>query len=618
MFLSELVLLRTLADGCAGVQACVKHYIGNEQETQRNPATVRNVRVEAVSSNIDDRTIHELYGWPFANAIKAGTSSVMCSYNRINSSYGCQNSKLLNGMLKDELGFQGYVVSDWGAVHSGVLAIDSGLDMDMPGGNDGFFGDTLTGAINNGSLLETRLDDMVIRIMTPYFHLGQDKNFPTIDPSSGDLGGFDASQSGYDWILNGTKNRDVRGDHAELIRELGAASVTLLKNTNNVLPISTPPRSIGVFGNDAADLTDGLYSGVSAFRGRVNGWNIGTQYVGDGSGTGRLTYLVSPLEAIKAWALPARSLVQYVTNNTAVAGYLPSVYPKPDVCFVFLKTYATEGRDRTSLASNFGGDDVVTSVARYCNNTIVITHSAGPNTMPWADHPNVTAILAAHLPGQESGNSIMDVISGTVNPSGKLPFTIANNESDYNAPITNLTGTTEPNAWQSDFTEGLMIDYRHFDSANITPRYEFGFGLSYTTFSISGLSAIATATNISALPPASASLPGGNPLLWDTVATATFTVSNTGTVSGATVPQLYVGFPSDTSPPETPPQVLRGFDKILLQPGESQSVTFSLARRDLSYWNVVAQQWQIPAGTFTLKVGMSSRDIQATGSVSLV
>lgn len=619
----EAVNATIIAMQSTGLQACVKHYIGNEQETQRNPSTENGVTIEAVSSNIDDRTMHELYTWPFANAIRAGVASVMCSYNRINGSYACQNSKTLNGILKEELAFQGYVVSDWGGTHSGVPAIQSGLDMDMPGSigwssnsNASYFGGNITIAVNNGSLPISRLNDMILRVMTPYFYLGQD-DYPTVDPSSADLEGFVASESPYQWDLSGTKHRDLRDDHASLIRNLGASSATLLKNTNNALPISKPPKVIGVFGNDAADEADGLYQ-PEDYPANDYGYDIGTLYVGGGSGTGRLSYLVPPLDAIKAWARPSGSLVQYITSNSVAAESVSTIYPIPDVCFVFLKTYVTEGQDRLSFDVDWNGTTVVNTVTKLCNNTIVVTHSGGVNTMPWADNPNVTAIIAAHLPGQETGNSLVDVISGKVNPSGKLPFTIAYNASDYNAPIVNFTGTDEPDAWQSDFTEGLLIDYRHFDASNITPRYEFGFGLSYTTFSLSDLNVVPSGGNVSAFPPTSNVAPGGNPSLYETLAKVTFTVSNTGDVAGATVPQLYIAFPQDTSPSGTPPQVLRGFDKITLSAGESQSLTFSLTRKDLSFWDVVAQDWQIPSGSFGVTLGLSSRDVQADSSISLL
>ena len=320
---------------------------------------------------------------------------------------------------------------------------------------------------------------------------------------------------------------------------------------------------------------------------------------------GRLTYMVSPLEAIKARGAQDGALVQYITNNAVILSGISSIFPTPEVCLVFLKTYVTEGRDRTSLEADWNSTAVVNSVTARCSNTVVITHSGGINTMPWADNPNVTAIVAAHLPGQEIGNSIVDILYGVVNPSGRLPYTIAFQDSDYDAPILNVTGSTDPNAWQADFTEGLLVDYRHFDSANITPRYEFGYGLSYTTFSISGLSITPAGSNVTAYPPPISGdpPPGGNSALYYVVATATVTATNTGSVNGATVVQLYVGFPQDTSPSGTPPQVLRRFEKVT---------------KDLSFWDIGAQDWKIPSGAFDMRVGLSSRDITEKQNVNLL
>ncbi|KAF6829343.1 beta-glucosidase g [Colletotrichum plurivorum] len=611
----------------AGVQATAKHWIANEQETMRNPTFVKNgtatdIDVQAISSNIDDRTLHELYVWPFANAVKANAASFMCSYQRINGSYGCQNSKTNNGILKTELGFNGYVMTDWGALHSGMASIEAGTDMDMPGGlgtygmtweAGSFFGGNITTAVNNGTLNVARLDDMITRIMTPYFWLGQDKDFPTIDPSTGDLNTFSPKKT---WVrefnLTGERSRDVRENHGELIRKHGAAATVLLKNVGKALPLKAP-KSIAIFGNDAGEDTQGFYN--------QDDFEFGTLVAGGGSGTGRLTYLVTPLEAIKTRASKDGALIQQWLNNTLIVNsnvtdlWIPKA---PEVCLVFLKTWAQEAADRQHLDVDWDGNEVVETVAKDCNNTIVITHSSGINTLPWANHPNVTAILAAHYPGQESGNSLVDILYGDVNPSARLPYTIALNGTDYNAPPTTAINTTGEYDWQSWFDEKLEIDYRYFDAHNISVRYEFGFGLSYTTFGVADFAAEPVVEGITSAPEDRPIQPGGNPALWETIYNATAVVSNTGDVAGAAVPQLYVTFPADTTPAGTPPRQLRGFDKVPLAPGESKTVGFELMRRDLSYWDVVSQQWVIPAGEFTLSLGWSSRDLQAFAKITPV
>lgn len=485
-------------------------------------------------------------------------------------------------------------------------------------------------AVNNGSLALSRVDDMVRRVMLPYFALGQDKDFPQIDPTGGVYPEInDYEEESYwleEWtaggaIGNNTEPIDVRSpDHVSLIRTLGAAGTVLLKNTNGALPLKKP-KNIGVFGNAAGDLTNGQYY-------RSYNYEYGCLPAGGGSGTSRFAQLISPLEAIKIRARADGSYVQYILNNTQLiypgpaTGQHVIISPNPDVCLVFLKTWAAEGEDRTSLASDWRGDEVVEAVAAVCPNTIVVTQSTGINLMPWADHENVTAILASHLSGEEIGNSLVDILYGDYNPSGHLPYTIAYNATDYDfAPVTtNVSNSTDTNAWQADFTERLLIDYRYFDYHNMSVRYEFGFGLSYTTFALSSLaiSSLAndTITPFPAAEKTNTTSPGGNANLWTALYKVSVQVSNTGGIAGAAVPQLYLTLPATTgyAGEETPVKQLRGFEKIELAANGTQTVEFELMRRDISFWDVVAQDWQVPTGTFGVKVGFSSRDIQAEGS----
>lgn len=333
----------------AGVQATAKHWIGNEQEIMRNPVfnpngTLTDVDFEAISANIDDRTMHEVYMFPFANSVKAGVAAMMCSYQRLNGSYACQNSKSTNGLLKGELGFEGYVMSDWGAVHSGVASIEAGLDMNMvslgaisdhgksmyifaaytdfpplqPGGlgaygftfgegSGSFFGGNITRGVNNGTIETGRLDDMILRIMTPYYWLGQDKDYPLVDPSSSyfleqTLFPKKLWNKNVDMLVGGEASRDVREKTtAKLIREHGAAAAVLLKNVNKALPLKSA-KSVAIFGNDAGDPTQGYYNQPN--------YEYGTLTAGGGSGTGRLTSIVTPLDAIKNRVAQDNGIVQ--------------------------------------------------------------------------------------------------------------------------------------------------------------------------------------------------------------------------------------------------------------------------------------------------------------------
>ncbi|KAI9147001.1 putative beta-glucosidase G [Paramyrothecium foliicola] len=599
-----------------GVQTCSKHWLANEQELQRSYTVVDGQRIEGISSKLDDRTIRELYGWPFYNAIRAGTTSIMCSYNRFNGTYACENEYLLQDVLRDEMGFDGYIISDWFATHSGAKSINAGLDLNMPGGLDtatiadglSYWGVTnITNMIDDGSVKIERLDEMVQRILTPYYYYDQDAaSYPEIDWSL--MYSFAAWSNVLDLFPPPhPAARDVRGDHGKLIRRIAAESTILLKNVDGVLPLKDP-KNIGVFGNDAADPSEGL-----TFN---RPFEIGTLDVGSGAASGRHSYIVSPIDAIRTKAKENEARVQYIFRNDMIAkGDFSALYPIPEVCLVFLNSFSGENLDRVSYELDWNSTTVVEQVANKCNNTVVITHSVGVNTMPWADHPNVKAIVAAHLPGQETGNSIVDILWGDVNPSGKLPYTIPFNVSDIDIPIVNLTKeeVTSSVAWEAEFDEGLMLDYRKLDAEGIEPLFEFGFGLSYTTFVMSeDVKVLQLAKNVTAKPDSSKPIvPGGHPDLWDVVVKLEVTVTNTGSVAGATVPQLYVGLPKDTTPEGTPVQVLRGFDKIYLEPGKNGKVVFDLTRRDLSYYNVDYKDWVIPKGVMTFNVGFSSRDIKA-------
>ncbi|KAJ1715519.1 putative beta-glucosidase [Aspergillus flavus] len=361
----------------------------------------------------------------------------------------------------------------------------------------------------------------------------------------------------------------------------------------------------------------------------VGNHEYGVLAVGGGSGSGLFTYFVSPLEAIKQRAnFREKTLAQYVPNNSAIieenSPYLKALLP------------STPDKAKTAPPStlDWNGDEVE-KIASTCSNTVVVTHSNGVNILLWADHPNVTAILAAHLPGQEAGSSIVDVLWGEVNPSGHLPYSIAKSESDSSfAPIQNSTtlqNTNDPTAWQSDFEEGASeAQYHetskhanrthwesigHFDYYNKSVQYEFGYGLSYTTFSIEKDISLTPLFNgdLSALPADAKILPGGNPNLWEVLYRISITVRNTGEI-GATVPQLYLSLPKGTAQEASPINVLRGFEKVYLQPGESRNVTFQLTRRDISHWDVTGQQWMIPSGLMQAHVGFSSRDFRVAGS----
>jgi len=267
------------------------------------------------------------------------------------------------------------------------------------------------------------------------------------------------------------------------------------------------------------------------------------------------------------------------------------------------------------------GDALVLAVAAQNNNTIVIVNSVGPLIVePWIEHPNVTAVVWAGIPGSEVGNALTDVLYGAWNPSGRLPYTIAKSPSDY--PTQLIFGGEPGEILSLPYTESLNIDYRHFDAKNITPRFEFGFGLSYTTFEYSGLSIQAiyagddpvdlVSVYAWEIGDATPIAQGSSRAFWlhKPAFIVSFIIENSGLVFGGEIPQLYVNFPASAG---EPPSVLKGFTNTELSPGEKNSVNITLSRYDLSIWDVVQQGWRKPQGQIGITVGASSRDVRLKG-----
>jgi beta-glucosidase len=639
-----------------GVMATAKHYLLNEQEHFRQAWEwgIPN----AISSNVDDRTLHEIYAWPFADSVQAGVTSVMCSYNQVNSSYACQNSKLLNGILKDELGFQGFVQS--------VASALAGLDVTMPGdglrwakGNS-LWGGELTKAVLNGSVPMGRLDDMATRVVASWYQVGQDKwpedsgpNFSSwTNEKIGKLHEGSPSDTSMG-VVNQFVNAQGEGKdaHSHIVRRVAAEGTVLLKNEGKLLPLDRKgwkkgkrqtKYRVGVFGEDARLPHAGINNCPD------QSCNEGTLASGWGSGAVNFSYIVEPMSAIRE-AFDKDSV--YVTDW--LENKLPSqkvILEDQDLCIVFANADAGEGfehyekirGDRNDLYLQKGGDKLIQDVAKGCGegmgDVVVVIHAVGPVIMEnFVDIMNVKAVVLANLPGTESGNAIVDILFGDVNPSGRLPYTIAKKEDDYGpgSKIKYLPSVSDGLAPQQNFSEGLYIDYRHFDKQDIAPRYEFGYGLSYTKFQLSSLvitakgqktplpaarpEGIAPPSYSTELPDPKSALfpegfhkvekyiypwlettkgikkpeimtsqlqsplsdagggPGGNPDLYTTILEVSASVTNTGPLDGSTVVQLYVSLPQGYKDHETgepvdfPVRVLRGFEKMHLQAQKQQT-----------------------------------------------
>lgn len=463
---------------------------------------------------------------------------------------------------------------------------------------------TLIAGMSNGTFTEARLRDMAVRNLMGYYHHKQDEGWPT--------------EVGYEDYV------DVRGNHSTQARTFAGESIVLLKNTDSALPLVNK-TSISIFGYHAAPRYVGANTALSVYDGEPSTMQGHMTTVG-GSAMGSLAYVTTPVQKfVERAATDGFMLRWWLTDEVVTSssqGDTPAgpgsgaelvettvgVATYSDACVVFANAWAGEGGDRDELR-NDDQDALVTAVADVCGNTIVVVNTVGPRVLDaWVEHENVTAVLYAGPLGQESGNAIDDVLFGEVNPSGRLVHTIAKSESDYN-PDTQISNTT----LLLNYTDGNYIDYKYFDAYNITPRYAFGYGLSYTTFNYSSTVTVSSSNVTAGLATGDRAV-GGREDLWDIVATVDTSISNTGSVAGAEVAQLYVSFPAAA---DEPVRQLRGFQKMTIQPGESADVSFSLRRRDLSVWDVTDQEWRVVEGDYTLYVGASSRDLKASTTLTV-
>ncbi|KAL2785213.1 glycoside hydrolase superfamily [Aspergillus keveii] len=646
-----------------GAIASLKHLVGNEQEMHRMSSVV----TQGYSSNIDDRTLHEFYLWPFAEGVRAEVGSIMIAYNDVNRSACSQNSKLINGILKDELGFQGFVLTDWLAHLGGVSSALAGLDMSMPG--DGaiplfggsYWGNELSRSVLNGTVPVDRLNDMVTRILAVWFKMGQDQDYPLPNFSSNTEDEKGLLYPGALFSPIGVVNQfvNVQADHHVTARAVSRDAITLLKNEGSLLPLRRND-SLKIFGTDAGPDPQGLNSCAD------KGCNRGVLTMGWGSGTAKLPYVITPQDAIANISSTAEFYLtdSFPSSVEANSNDIAIVFINSDSGENFITVEGNPG-DRTSsgLHAWHNGDDLVKAAAKRFSKVVVVIHTVGPIILEeWIDLDPVKAVLIAHLPGQEAGNSLTDVLYGDYSPSGHLPYTIPYHESNYPSSVGLLQ---QPfGQIQDDFTEGLFIDYRHFLREQITPRYPFGHGLSYTTFKFSepsisvvtpldtayppsrpekgstptypttipspsevvwpsnldriwrylypylnaaeanAAAAVANSTKKYPYPDGYSTTPkpapraggaeGGNPALWDVVISVDVTVTNTGRRPGRAVAQLYVELPESLGL-ETPSRQLRQFEKTgILKPGESETLTLEVTRKDVSVWDVVVQDWKAP------------------------
>ncbi|EEY22483.1 beta-glucosidase [Verticillium alfalfae VaMs.102] len=560
-----------------GVQATAKHFIVNEQEINR----------EQISSNVDDRTMHELYLWPFADTLRANVAAVMCSYNRVNGTHACENSGVLNDLLKTELGFPGYVMSDWFVAQQTTSgAANAGMDMSMPGsgwgGGDELWGPKLQAAIDAGEVEQSRLEDMGRRILAGWYLLGQDGGYPPVNIQA-----------------------NVQANHAENVRACARDGTVLLKNEDAILPLKAP-GSIAVIGSSSIQNPNGINSCVD------QGCNEGALGMGWGSGAVEYPYLVAPLDAIKVQAAAdGTDIVSSTTDDTAAGARAAT---GADVALVFITANSGEGYltvegnvgDRNNLDPWNDGNELVAAVAAVNDNVVVVVHSTGAVILERIlALPSVKAVVWGGLPSQENGNAVVDIVWGSTNPNGKLPYTIAKSENDYSSKVIR-------NGGDDNFSEGLYVDYRHFDAQNIEPRFEFGFGLL-----LEHRHQLGGHWRPSALGETG---PGGRIDLFDDVAEVTATITNTGEVAGAEVAQC-VHHAAAKARPATPPQAAaRISPKLKLAAGRVRGtgdVSPPGGAKDLSYWDVTSQNWIVPQAPIGVKVARRAGDIRLEARIEV-
>ncbi len=559
-----------------GVAACVKHYALNNNEVNRHTSNVI----------VDDRTLYEIYLPAFKAAVtEGGAWSIMGSYNLYQNQHGCHNKRLLCDILRDEWGFDGVVISDWGGTHDTAEAVENGLDLE--------FGSWTNGLTNGRS---NAYDNYYLA--DPYLKL--------LREGKADMATLDNKVRNVLRLIFRTAMKSDKGfgslcsdEHYAAARRIGAEGIVLLRNKGNLLPLDpSKPQNILVVGENAVKMMT----------------------VGGGSSSLKVQRETSPLDGLRAQA-PAGSTVVwergYVGDPTGeyngvtsgqdlsesrsadrlIADAADAARRADVVIFVGGLNKATgqdcEDSDRESLALPYNQDAVIEALVAANPRTVVVNVSGNAVAMPWAD--KVPAILQAWFLGSESGNSLADVIFGRVNPSGKLPMTFPVRLDDVAAhAVGEYPGTKRADSDIVDirYNEGVMVGYRWFDTRKIRPLFAFGHGLSYTTFGYGKLSADASKIG-----------PDG-------ALTLSVDVTNTGSRAGAETVQLYI---SDTKASvKRPAKELKNFAKIYLKPGQTKTVTFTVRPSDLAFFDAGAHAWKAEPGEFRAHVGAASDDIRSS------
>ncbi len=534
----------------------IKHYALNNQESGRN----------AVNVNIDERSMRETDLLAFEIGIRDGNpAGVMCSYNRVNGVYACENKYLLTDVLKKDWKFPGFAISDWGGTHSTAKASAAGLDHEEPG--EYFYGDRMKQALQAGQVPMAELDEHVHRIVRSMFATGL-----VDDPVEKMV--VDAA-AGF-----------------EVAQRIAEQSMVLLKNQNNVLPMDAGKlKSIAVIG---AHADVGMISGGGSAQVDPPGGNVIMPPGERRTVWGKAVWFpTSPLKRIRAKAPNAKVEFDPGTDSTSAA----ALAKESDVAIVFVSRWETEGDDAPNLSLPDNQDELISKVAAANPRTIVVLETGNPVSMPWVDH--VSGILEAWFAGTRGAEALANILFGDVNPSGKLPLTFPRTEADLphvtvvKPPKESLSPSQEGDGWtrillglpafQTTYDEGLKVGYKWYDAEKKPVLFPFGFGLSYTSFDYAAMKVT----------------PGEN-------LRVTFKVKNSGKRAGAEIAQVYASLPAATG---EPPKRLVGWSKVKLNPGETKEVSVDVEPLFLSVFNPEKHAWELAPGEYTFMAGGSSQHL---------
>ena len=560
---AQLVVAEVKGIQTQGVAACVKHYAANNQETDRRK----------VNSVVDERTMQEIYLPAFKAAITHGNAWViMTAYNKFRGVYCAENEYLLNNLLRKQWGFKGVVMSDWGGTHSSVNSAKNGLDIEM--GTDKpydqyYYAKPLLDSVKMGFVSEQLIDEKVYHILWLMYHTSMNAAKP-----AGSINTLAHSKTAYD---------------------VASEAIVLLKNEKHLLPLNISAiKSIAVIGDNATQVfhKGGIGAGVKAryevtnLQGLKNkfGSKVDIQFAQGYRPDFKQTYTdEKKQEANKPNA-------ELIAQAVALA-------KTKDVAIVFIggnRDYESEGHDRTTLALPFGEQQLVDAVSAVNANTIVVMVGGAPYDLNTIKKNNHTIVWQWYN-GAEEGNALADVLSGKVNPSGKMPFTFPARLED--SPAHALHTFPYDNNLTADYKEGLLVGYRWFDTNKIEPLYPFGYGLSYTNYDYSN-----AATN-------KASYKQGDKIM------LTVTLKNNGKYSGKEIVQLYVSKPN--SKVTRPEKELKGFAKIWVEAGRQAKVTIPVNVADLAFFNDKTMKWEVEKGEYKLLVAASSKDVKQTKLITI-